>query len=186
MSHVVRNGHGRDCAPDRHAGRGQRSQEPVVGYLLAEQGCRRERRGRAGSRRKHSAEEDTHGAVLQCRAVQGACGLAGVVPAGHRFRLPDRRRPCRGSARPAVLCGSHRWGRSLLHRHLRPPVHLPTAVGLGRHATSEWRNWQTRQLEGLVPLGAWGFKSPLRHVRNSTPPDPEKRGVSPFFGCGRR
>ena len=31
-------------------------------------------------------------------------------------------------------------------------------------ATSEWRNWQTRQLEGLVPARAWGFKSPLRHV----------------------
>ncbi len=30
-------------------------------------------------------------------------------------------------------------------------------------ATSEWRNWQTRQLEGLVPARAWGFKSPLRH-----------------------
>ena len=30
-------------------------------------------------------------------------------------------------------------------------------------AASEWRNRQTRQLEGLVPLGACGFKSRLRH-----------------------
>ena len=30
-------------------------------------------------------------------------------------------------------------------------------------ATSEWRNWQTRQLEGLVSARTWGFKSPLRH-----------------------
>ena len=29
---------------------------------------------------------------------------------------------------------------------------------------SEWRNRQTRQLEGLVPARAWGFKSPLRHA----------------------
>ncbi len=29
--------------------------------------------------------------------------------------------------------------------------------------SSEWRNRQTRQLEGLVPARAWGFKSPLRH-----------------------
>ena len=30
-------------------------------------------------------------------------------------------------------------------------------------SSSEWRNRQTRQLEGLVPARAWGFKSPLRH-----------------------
>src|SRR5579862_8555904 len=30
--------------------------------------------------------------------------------------------------------------------------------------TSEWRNRQTRQLEGLVRAISWGFKSPLRHV----------------------
>ena len=31
------------------------------------------------------------------------------------------------------------------------------------YESSEWRNRQTRQLEGLVPARAWGFKSPLRH-----------------------
>jgi hypothetical protein len=35
--------------------------------------------------------------------------------------------------------------------------------------SSEWRNRQTRQLEGLVPARAWGFKSPLRHDQNPTP-----------------
>jgi hypothetical protein len=34
-------------------------------------------------------------------------------------------------------------------------------------ATSEWRNWQTRQLEGLVSARTWGFKSPLRHQRSA-------------------
>ena len=34
-----------------------------------------------------------------------------------------------------------------------------------RATTSEWRNRQTRQLEGLVPERVWGFKSPLRHAR---------------------
>ena len=34
---------------------------------------------------------------------------------------------------------------------------------LGVAGQSEWRNRQTRQLEGLVPARAWGFKSPLRH-----------------------
>src|ERR1017187_2814676 len=34
-----------------------------------------------------------------------------------------------------------------------------------RSHSSEWRNRQTRQLEGLVPARAWGFKSPLRHDR---------------------
>jgi len=31
---------------------------------------------------------------------------------------------------------------------------------------SEWRNRQTRWLEGPVPERAWGFKSPLRHELN--------------------
>jgi hypothetical protein len=31
------------------------------------------------------------------------------------------------------------------------------------YLASEWRNRQTRQLEGLVPSGACGFKSRLRH-----------------------
>jgi hypothetical protein len=35
--------------------------------------------------------------------------------------------------------------------------------------SSEWRNRQTRQLEGLVPERAWGFKSPLRHDQNPSP-----------------
>ena len=45
--------------------------------------------------------------------------------------------------------------------------------------TSEWRNWQTRQLEGLVPARAWGFKSPLRHHEN-----PYLVGVFGAFGTG--
>ena len=36
-------------------------------------------------------------------------------------------------------------------------------------STSEWRNWQTRQLEGLVSFGTWGFKSPLRHRTDVRP-----------------
>jgi hypothetical protein len=27
----------------------------------------------------------------------------------------------------------------------------------------KWRNWQTRQIQGLVWATTWGFKSPLRH-----------------------
>ena len=57
-------------------------------------------------------------------------------------------------------------------RHVRP---IRTAEWVGGRALrspdadfsavrpSEWRNRQTRQLEGLVPARAWGFKSPLRH-----------------------
>ena len=33
-------------------------------------------------------------------------------------------------------------------------------------ATSEWRNWQTRQPKELVSERTWGFKSPLRHSGN--------------------
>ena len=33
-------------------------------------------------------------------------------------------------------------------------------------ATSEWRNWQTRQPKELVFERTWGFKSPLRHHEN--------------------
>ena len=40
----------------------------------------------------------------------------------------------------------------------------PWATG----AMSEWRNRQTRQLEGLVPVRVWGFKSPLRHAKSRT------------------
>ena len=27
----------------------------------------------------------------------------------------------------------------------------------------KWRNWQTRQIQGLVPARVSGFESPLRH-----------------------
>src|SRR5579885_1560263 len=27
----------------------------------------------------------------------------------------------------------------------------------------KWRNWQTRNVQGVVSARAWGFKSPLRH-----------------------
>ena len=59
-----------------------------------------------------------------------------------------------------------RAGVRLHHDRPRPaPRHL-TGAGLRRYArpaTSEWRNRQTRQLEGLVSARTWGFKSPLRH-----------------------
>lgn len=31
-------------------------------------------------------------------------------------------------------------------------------------ATREWRNWQTRTVEGRVDESPWGFKSPLAHA----------------------
>ncbi len=31
------------------------------------------------------------------------------------------------------------------------------------HRVPKWRNWQTRQIQGLVWATTWGFKSPLRH-----------------------
>ena len=27
----------------------------------------------------------------------------------------------------------------------------------------EWRNWQTRYVQGVVAVGSWEFESPLRH-----------------------
>ena len=47
--------------------------------------------------------------------------------------------------------------------------------GVTRGATSEWRNWQTRQLEGLVSSRTWGFKSPLRHDRSRRSASPISR-----------
>ena len=35
--------------------------------------------------------------------------------------------------------------------------------GHGRRIARKWRNWQTRQLEGLVVATSWGFESPLPH-----------------------
>ena len=49
-----------------------------------------------------------------------------------------------------------------------------------RGTTSKWRNRQTRQLEGLVPERAWGFKSPLRHTYF-----PSSDGVSTPKRCRR-
>jgi hypothetical protein len=33
--------------------------------------------------------------------------------------------------------------------------------------TREWRNWQTRTVEGRVSSQTWGFKSPLAHHRDT-------------------
>ncbi len=30
----------------------------------------------------------------------------------------------------------------------------------------QWRNWQTRYVQGVVGAGPWGFKSLLRHQIN--------------------
>ncbi len=30
----------------------------------------------------------------------------------------------------------------------------------------KWRNWQTRQLQELVPVREWRFKSSLRHIES--------------------
>ena len=42
-----------------------------------------------------------------------------------------------------------------------------TAVGFAcrslMRTTREWRNWQTRTVEGRVREISWGFKSPLAH-----------------------
>ena len=56
------------------------------------------------------------------------------------------------------------------HRLAAPAaaVYGDHSPGVTRGATSEWRNWQTRQLEGLVSSGTWGFKSPLRHAPDCT------------------
>ena len=54
---------------------------------------------------------------------------------------------------------------SALRGTVERPVDWPP-FRIGPEVTSEWRNWQTRQLEGLVPARVWGFKSPLRHSSN--------------------
>ena len=71
-----------------------------------------------------------------------------------RTRSPcNRRIGCRGRDMHPATCrkslGDAAWARYDL-----------TLLG---GPTSKWRNRQTRQLEGLVPERAWGFKSPLRH-----------------------
>ena len=42
----------------------------------------------------------------------------------------------------------------------------------------KWRNWQTRQIQGLVWATTWGFKSPLRHHEK---PNGSRRKMTPVF-----
>jgi hypothetical protein len=43
----------------------------------------------------------------------------------------------------------------------------------------KWRNWQTRQIQGLVWATTWGFKSPLRHQMK--PEGARHNTGAPFF-----
>src|SRR5580692_4342695 len=65
--------------------------------------------------------------------------------------------------------GPNRTAEWVVGRALRSPGADFSAV-----RSSEWRNRQTRQLEGLVPERAWGFKSPLRHDLLYTEPHSQR------------
>ena len=58
---------------------------------------------------------------------------------------------------------------------------LRLRIRVSRVATSEWRNWQTRWLKVPVPVRAWGFKSPLRHIS-----DRVSAGQSRYLSVYRR
>ena len=85
------------------------------------------------------------------RRATASCGTPSTGPSGSPSPPTTRRRRC-----PAI--GRRRAeGQSVPARY-----DLWALLRVARQ--SEWRNRQTRQLEGLVPARAWGFKSPLRHV----------------------
>ena len=46
-----------------------------------------------------------------------------------------------------------------------------------------WRNWQTRQVEGLVPAMACWFKSSRPHLNEIRGSIPTKKSVSSLFSC---
>ena len=48
-----------------------------------------------------------------------------------------------------------------------PPAVDPSVV---RRRMPKWRNRQTRYVQGVVPVRAWEFKSPLRHQRSPASP----------------
>ncbi len=125
--------------------------------------------------------------------TESPSNLTGILGAGGRCPAPRRpsdrrRRPTPGAVSSSragsdVVCAGHpdcpaegphggvqagdrlgdeRDGLVRRHRHL--DSELGPQSGLYDQALrSEWRNWQTRWLEGPVPARAWGFKSPLRH-----------------------
>ena len=124
----------------------------------------------------------THGAVGRPMRVH----LVRVGPMGHPHwvsRFPPRWGPSVRSRQRQR--GPNRTAEWLLGRALRSPGADFSAV-----RSSEWRNRQTRQLEGLVPERAWGFKSPLRHrgqqsaTASSEIVDPLRRGDGPSEGKG--
>ena len=39
-----------------------------------------------------------------------------------------------------------------------------TMLACGTPSGPKWRNWQTRYIQGVVPVRAWRFESSLRHI----------------------
>ena len=39
-----------------------------------------------------------------------------------------------------------------------------TMLTCGILSAPKWRNWQTRYIQGVVPVRAWRFESSLRHI----------------------
>ena len=117
------------------------------------------------SRRPWSGAGRSAGSTPMPRSTASS-GSPSCGRSGHRSRPATRRRRCRGSRGvtagavrpPQVVAGGARAQEGADGHALRSP---DAAFQLQR--PSEWRNRQTRQLEGLVPARAWGFKSPLRH-----------------------
>ncbi len=71
----------------------------------------------------------------------------------------------RGAALPTGAGAPRRWPRGQSPQAPPSSSRGQRGRGLGSVPRSEWRNRQTRQLEGLVSARTWGFKSPLRHDR---------------------
>src|SRR5436305_2198163 len=60
-----------------------------------------------------------------------------------------------------------------------------------RLCVPKWRNWQTRYIQGVVPVREWRFESSLRHQDGDSRPSigPLRRGISPcspfLLSCNR-
>ena len=96
-------------------------------------------------------------------------------------RLPRVRR---GFTREGESQGPKHRGETAIDQG-RPPLRqteLPARVVLPIAGVPKWRNWQTRYIQGVVPVRAWRFESSLRHQTiHPTPQDCHPTGCGVVF-----
>ena len=62
----------------------------------------------------------------------------------------------------------------------RDPAHCMRPIAKSRQAAHvpKWRNWQTRYIQGVVPVREWRFESSLRHQFSFWQDPPELESYS--------